>query len=180
MFLTFKYHTDPIKTGSIEKSSIICECCQTASDYVYTGPVFAESELTDCLCPLCIARGTAHLQYDASFTDYASIGNHGQWSNVSDKIKEEVAFRTPGFSGYKQEKWWTHCNDAATFLGIVNKNEILNYSDDFINELLQEANCNTSDWLFYLKYIAKDDFPIAYLFKCLHCGKIGGYADCLP
>lgn len=179
-FPTFKYHPYPTKTGSIEKSLITCQCCQTTSGYVYTGPVFSENELTDRLCPWCIAKGTAHIKYDASFTDSVNIGDNGRWSNVSTKIKEEVAYRTPGFSGYKQEKWWTHCNDAAAFIGIANKDEITNYSDEFINELIKESNYETNDWLFYIKYIVKNDFPVAYIFKCLHCGKIGGYSDGLP
>ena len=30
----------------------------------------------------------------------------------------------------------------------------------------------------YLDVLDADGSPTAYLFRCLHCGKIGGYSDC--
>jgi uncharacterized protein CbrC (UPF0167 family) len=33
-------------------------------------------------------------------------------------VVEEVAHRTPGFSTLQQARWWTHCGDAAAFLGV--------------------------------------------------------------
>ena len=36
--------------------------------------------------------------------------------SVSDEIVAEVAYRTPGFTGWQQERWFTHCA-AGEFLG---------------------------------------------------------------
>src|SRR5260221_6696437 len=115
----FLYHPDPIGTGSIVVSEAVCLACKQARGYIYTGPVYSEEDLVNCLCPWCIADGTAHERFNASFTDEEGIGDYGVWDEVSDSVVETVAFRTPGFSGWQQEKWWTHCGDAAAFVGIV-------------------------------------------------------------
>lgn len=52
---SFKYHLDPLSTGSITESESICECCEESRGYIYTGPVYAEVELVDAICPWCIA-----------------------------------------------------------------------------------------------------------------------------
>jgi len=174
----FKYHPDPIKTGSIEESDTICECCGESRGYIYTGPVFSEEELDDCICPWCIANGDAHKEFDAEFTDFDGIGDYGSWEETSNEIKEEVSYRTPGFSGWQQERWWTHCNDAAAFLGSAGKKEIEEYGDELITELKKETGYNEEQWNYYYKSMDKTGSPTAYIFRCLHCGKLGGYSDC--
>jgi uncharacterized protein CbrC (UPF0167 family) len=42
---SFRYHPDPIGTGSIAESGEACRCCHQARGYMYTGPVYAEEEL---------------------------------------------------------------------------------------------------------------------------------------
>jgi len=56
-----------------------------------TGPVYAEEELVDCICPWCISSGKAHEMYDAEFTDYDGIGDHGAWEDTERTEKETVA-----------------------------------------------------------------------------------------
>lgn len=101
-------------TGSIVPSDATCRSCGQPRGYVYAPPPSAEEDLESALCPWCIADGSAARQFDAEFTDAASIGGYGQWDEqVSDEIVEEVSRRTPGFSGWQEEKWWTHCGDFA-------------------------------------------------------------------
>jgi len=114
----FKYHPDPIATGSVKASENVCVCCDRARGYIYTGPTYAEEELEEELCPWCIADGTAHAELDAEFVDREGIGGYGEWEEVSSTIVDEVACRTPGFSGLQQERWYTHCADAAEFVGL--------------------------------------------------------------
>ena len=40
----FKYHPDPLKTGSIKPSSAECACCGTSRGYIYAGPVYTIEE----------------------------------------------------------------------------------------------------------------------------------------
>src|SRR5687768_12655378 len=100
---TFRYHPDPIATGSIAASDTRCRVCHQIRGYIYTGPVYAAEELDEGICPWCIADGTAHVQYDAEFVDAAAIGGYGDWDAVPPPIVAEVAYRTPGFSGWQQE-----------------------------------------------------------------------------
>jgi len=34
-------------------------------------------------------------------------------------VVEEVAYRTPGFSGWQQERWWTHCREWRNCCGAM-------------------------------------------------------------
>jgi uncharacterized protein CbrC (UPF0167 family) len=102
---TFKYHPDPLATGSVIKSDAECVCCGEARGYVYAGPVYAEEEYEQSICPWCIADGSAHDDLGATFTDEDGIGGHGEWDDVQQDVIDEVAHRTPGFTGWQQEQW---------------------------------------------------------------------------
>lgn len=174
----FNYHPEPLKTGSIEESDNECECCGKTTGYIYTGPVYSEEELNDCICPWCIANGKAHEKFGAEFTDYDGISDYGSWEDASKEAKEEISFRTPGFCGWQQERWWTHCGDGCAYLGRAGKNEILEYGNDLIESLKNDSGLNGEDWETFLKALDPEDSPTAYVFKCLHCGKLEGYQDC--
>lgn len=117
MLPSFKYHPDPIATGAIEPSSETCKCCNQARGFIYIGPVYARDDYDHSICPWCIADGSAHAKLGASFSDDVGVGGGGAWCVVPGSVVDEVANRTPGFSGWQQEQWWTHCDDAAQFLG---------------------------------------------------------------
>jgi uncharacterized protein len=101
----FKYHPDPLASGSVILSNAVCACCKKARGFIYSGPVYGPD--VDHLCPWCIADGTAHAQFGVSFTDEAGIGGYRDWDAVPQDVIETVAYRTPGFSGWQQEQWWT-------------------------------------------------------------------------
>lgn len=178
----FKYHPNPIATGSIEKSDVTCVCCGEARGYIYTGPVYSEEELNSCLCPWCIANGSAHQEFDATFTDDLGVGRDSSWDSVSTEIIIEVTQHTPGFSGWQQEQWWTHCNDAAAFLGTAGYAELLHFGDEVLQHFREMFRLHTtiSDEKIddYFKNFHREHGPTAYVFRCLHCGKLGGYWDC--
>ena len=179
MLPTFTYHPNPIDTRSVVESAVVCECCNQSRGYVYKGPVYAEEELADCICPWCIADGSAHARFDAEFTDRAGIGDYGNWERVPDSIVEEVAFRTPGFSGWQQERWWTHCGDAAEFLGPVGVNEARLLGEEFLSAIRSDAGLDDDPyWDDYLAALHISNGPTAYAFRCRRCKKMGGYSDC--
>ena len=63
----FKYHPNPLETGSVEEADSRCTYCGTVTGYIYIGPVFAEDKLDDCICPRDIATlllGTSRHQGD--------------------------------------------------------------------------------------------------------------------
>ncbi|RLZ08521.1 CbrC family protein [Acinetobacter sp. 2JN-4] len=174
----FKYHPDPIATESIIESDEACLCCGQVKGYIYSGPVYAEEELAEAICPWCIADGSAHKKFDAAFTDEAGIGAYGKWGSVPDLVVEEVAYRTPGFSGWQQERWWTHCGDAAAFVGRAGRKELFAMGEEAVLAIQNSIGLVGEDWNRFLQALDKDGSPTAYLFKCLKCGELGGYQDC--
>lgn len=156
----FTYHPDPLATGSVEVSDAVCECCGQARGYRYTGPVYAEDDIED-LCPWCIADGSAAERFDADFTDVES--------DMPDEAAGIIAKRTPGFSGWQQERWLAHCDDGAEFHGPAGAAE------------LTALPAVETDFPFdhprFLTALDRKGPPTAYLFRCRGCGKYLAYAD---
>jgi uncharacterized protein CbrC (UPF0167 family) len=174
---TFRYHPDPLATGAIRPSDEECICCSQARGFIYTGPVYAEEDLDDSLCPWCIADGTAAATFAATFVDEDGIGGYGAWDPVPAAVTQEVAQRTPAFSGWQQERWWTHCRDAAEFLGVAGRRELEERWPGAIPLIRTEAGYEASDWAEYFAALDRQHGPTAYVFRCHHCGQLGGYSD---
>jgi uncharacterized protein CbrC (UPF0167 family) len=175
----FKYHPDPLSTDSIKTSSKECICCRKTRGFIYTGPVFAIEDYQESICPWCIADGAAHRKLDASFTDEAGVSGYGDWDEVSDEVKATVAYRTPGFHGWQQERWWTHCRDAAQYIGRAGYEELLSLGSDAIAYFKESTGApDGPDWEPFFKALDTIGSPTAYMFRCSKCGKIGGYWDC--
>ena len=175
---TFRYHPDPIDSGSIVPSNATCRSCGKARGYIYTGPVYALDELDDSICPWCIADGSAAARFDAEFVDASAVGGYGNWESVSPEVVEEISRRTPGFSGWQQERWWTHCDDAAVFLGPAGARELQGPWAGAIPALRTDVGYDDAQWAEYAAVLDRDRGPTAYVFQCRHCGQLGGYSDC--
>ena len=173
---TFRYHPDPLATGSIVASDAACRVCGRARGHVYTGPVHADDDLDDAVCPWCIADGSAHAQLGAEFTDADAIGG-GIWPAAPASVVDEVAHRTPGFSGWQQERWAVCCGDAAAYLGTAGREEILARYADALPDLRREAALPDAAWDAWLAALDAAGSPVAYVFRCLHCGRHTGYSD---
>jgi uncharacterized protein CbrC (UPF0167 family) len=173
----FKYHPDPIGTGSIIQSDTTCIVCGEVRGFIYTGPTFCEEELDDCICPWCIADGSAHEKFDAEFTDASTIGEYGDGTDVPEGVVEEVAYRTPGFSGWQQVYWCTHCGDASMFLGVVGRHELMERGREAIEAIKDDVCLDGKEWESFFDLLDKDSSPTAYLFQCRHCGAFCGYTD---
>ena len=174
----FKYHPDPIVTGSIKESQNECLCCGHGRGYIYSGPVYAVEELEESICPWCIADGSANAKFGASFTDESGVGGYGDWDSVPADVIATVAYRTPGFNGWQQEQWWTHCGDAAAFIGRAGFKELRAHGDTAVEAIRQNTGLEGGHWDSFLHALSKDGSPTAYLFECIHCGSVGGYQDC--
>lgn len=174
----FRYHPDPLSTGSIVESESACICCGESRGYIYAGPVFAVEDYDQCICPYCIANGTAHDTLEATFTDEEGIGGGGEWDAVPEEVIGEIAFRTPGFSGWQQEQWWTHCGDAAQFIGRAGQKELRALGAQAIAAIQDSTGLDDGpEWEAFFSALDKDGSPTAYLFRCRQCGQLGGYQD---
>ncbi|MEP6764896.1 MAG: CbrC family protein [Gemmatimonadaceae bacterium] len=173
---TFKYHPNPLETGSIVESDDECVCCERERGYMYVGPVFAEEELDESICPWCIASGLAFKKFETEFTDAASIGG-GIWPELSEEIIAEVAHHTPGFIGLQQERWAACCNDAAAFIETAGHKELTDKYPDAIDDIRSDFEASGGDWESWFKSLDADGSATAYVFQCLHCKRHTGYSD---
>lgn len=175
---TFTYHPDPVATGSVVPSDKPCACCGEVRGYIYAGPVYATEALDQCLCPWCIADGSAHRKFEATFTDETGVGGYGDWDPVPEAVVE-ISTRTPSFLAWQQERWWTHCGDGALFLGSAGRKEVEACGPELIQALREEAGLDESgEWQEYFAALDKEGSPTAYVFRCRKCGQLGGFSDC--
>lgn len=160
---SFRYHPDPLATGSVVPSDALCDCCGRRCGFAYAGPVFAVTDPAGALCPWCLADGSAAERYEAQFTEVEGP--------VPMDVRLEVDRRTPGFHGWQQERWLTHCGDAAAFLGRAGAADVKRRPDALADLTAEygEEFCAALD---------ADGQPTAYLFVCLHCDRHLAYADC--
>jgi len=148
---TFLCYPDPLAAGSIEAAGTVCACCGQARGYVYVGASYGEDDYVDCICPWCIADGSAHARLKVEFTDPGAVGGYG--------------------------KWCTRCGDAALFLGGLGYQELVQPGKPAIAAIHKTAEDYGDSWDVYLQALRKNGSPTAYLFQCLHCGKYRGYSD---
>jgi uncharacterized protein CbrC (UPF0167 family) len=174
----FRYHPDPIASGSIVPSTAECVCCGEKRGFIYAGPAYCEAELDDALCPWCIADGSAHEKFDASFTDEALFPD-----GVAPATIEEIALRTPGFNGWQQERWLGLCGDAAAFLTPVGYAEIKARYPELegvlMMHIVHELGLSGGAATRYLQALNRDHGPTAYVFSCRHCDAKPVYIDTL-
>src|SRR6185369_3472977 len=143
---TFRYHPDPVATGSIEASPKPCVCCGQERGFIYVGSVYGEKELFDMLCPWCIHDGSAHTKLGAEFADPAGVGGYVPKVSLPRAVVEEVAFRTPGFTGWQGEQWLPCCGDVAAFVGRAGHRELESHWQDAIISIQEESRQHGADW----------------------------------
>jgi len=170
----FKYHTDPLKTGSIELKETDCPVCGKHSNYCYEGP-FYSIETVEGICPNCIADGSAAKKYNGEFTttDECDVDN--------DEYKDELIHRTPSFYSVQQDHWMSHCGDYCEFIAKIGQvsnigiNEFLkNIISEDIEEVTKLLDIKKEELEEFMK---KNGYIEGYLFKCQKCGKMRLYVD---
>jgi uncharacterized protein len=169
----FRYHPDPLGTGSVIASGQSCDVCGQTRGYVYDGPVHSEDDQW-ALCPWCIAEGRAADQLGIQFTAAPEWGD-----DVPEQVTTEVLHRTPGYSAWQPERWLSHHGDAAAFLGPCGIAELRKHGDGAVEaarryavEHLGEAHPDQ-----YLESLSLSGSPTAYLFRCLECQDFLAYSD---
>jgi uncharacterized protein len=167
----FKYHPDPVGNGLVTGSDKICACCSQARGFIYRGPVYSVHDLGESICPWCIADGTAAAKFGATFTDEDQFLNAG----LDAAIVETIAQRTPGYIGWQQETWLTHCDDACAYLGFPTDDELNTTLAAAVKTMKDELAVPEKQWLIMRKaYVAGGFQPQGrvglYKLQCLHCG----------
>ncbi|GMA61589.1 CbrC family protein [Alicyclobacillus fastidiosus] len=176
---TFVYHRDPVQTGAIEPRQIVCAACGEHSPYAYLGPVFADDEIEQ-ICPWCIEDGQAAAKFDAEFVDATDCEPVADASSL-----DLLVTRTPGFAGWQQERWLSHCGDFCTYIANIPNTHVKEQE-----ELIQTIDRSTSpsvDTLLKrlseshkgpLDRLLDGETPYRiHVFECRHCGIRRGYVD---
>ncbi len=161
---TFRYHPNPIATGSINISDAACECCGEARGYIYSASLYSIYDV-ELLCPWCIADGSAARKFDGTFNDDRPLSMSG----ISDEITEEVCKKTPGFVSWQQERWQDHCGNACEFHGDAERDDLLNMSADELEHCLNEAGYDRNMWARFIENYEMGGDPPIYKFKCRKC-----------
>ncbi|CAL9491455.1 CbrC family protein [Streptomyces sp. enrichment culture] len=115
----FRYHPDPLASGSIRASAESCACCGRSTGWIYTATFYSAHEVSGRFCPWCIADGSAADRFVGEFTDSYGL----------DGVLHEVARRTPGFHAWQDPHWLVHCHDAGAFVGEVGYTELAEYPE---------------------------------------------------
>ncbi len=161
----FKYNPDPLKARVIERNKTICPVCGEEREYVYVGPFYSVEDV-EGICPWCIHDGSAANNYSGEFLDISSCEQVEKAEYI-----DELIHRTPGYFGWQQEKWLSHCGDFCAFIDYVGWKEI----KDMANELKDDVetvkrNKRLSQEEFERTLVNKG-YHQGYLFRCLKCGK---------
>lgn len=167
----FKYHPNPLKTGSIVSKKIDCSSCGKKSNYSYEGPFYSQDTLSG-ICPYCIASGFAAKKYNGEFTTTY------QCEVNNDVKKDELLHKTPGFNSAQEGHWLSHCDDFCEFLGEVSWNEIVRLGiEKEIEEDYKENYPEEFDFQDVKHSLEIGGCIAGYLFRCLHCKKYRLYVD---
>ena len=168
----FKYHPNPLATGAFTQAqyAVVCDCCGCSTHIYYDGPFYAIDDI-NYLCPKCIASGAAAKKFDGDFQDDGCLE-----PKVLDAEKvDELIHRTPGYSGWQQEYWRSHCGDFCAFIGYVGAAELKALG--VLDEVLDDPQWSEEE-KDLIKTSVNGGSLQCYLFKCLHCGKHMVWMDC--
>jgi uncharacterized protein CbrC (UPF0167 family) len=139
--------------------------CGEERSHIYNGPFYSIEEVED-ICPWCIKDGSAAMKYDGEFQDAASCENVDKQEYLV-----ELTTKTPGYSGWQQERWLSHCGDFCAFKSYVGWSEIKDLKEELTDDLqaIKADYGLTQEEL--EKYLVNNSSMQGYLFQCIHCDK---------
>ncbi|WP_340562604.1 CbrC family protein [Streptomyces sp. GSL17-111] len=168
----FRYHPDPLSTGSISASTETCACCRRDRGWIYTAPFYTAQDVSGRFCPWCIADGSAAERFAGDFVDsYGLVG-------VSQDVLHEVTRRTPGFSAWQDPYWLVHCGDAAAFVGEVGYAKLAAHPETLTrlrDDMRVDGWHDERRLECFLAGLGSG--PMAMLFRCTECGTHLAYPD---
>lgn len=161
----FKYNPDPINAKVIKKNKTHCPVCDKEKEYVFVGPFYSVEEI-EGICPWCIHDGSASKKYDGDFFDAASLE-----SVENNAYIDELVHRTPGYIGWQQESWLSHCGDFCAFIDYVGWEEIKDIANDLVEDIEKIKRRMRLTQEEFEKSMVNGGSHQGYLFRCLKCGK---------
>ncbi|MGY2643364.1 CbrC family protein [Bacillus inaquosorum] len=162
---TFKYNPNPFALNVISKEKTTCPVCKQEREYVYEGPFYSIDDV-EGICPWCISDRSAAKLYDGEFQD------PGRCDEVENEtFIDELIHRTPGYFGWQQEYWLSHCGDFCAIVQYVGWKEISHLEDELDNDINSICNDYRMTREEFKSWLVNNGTLQGYLFKYLHCGK---------
>lgn len=178
-FPSFTYNS-VAKEECFETSEESCSCCKQKRGYIYNGPIYGAFEDDEpVICAWCITDGSACDKLDVELISGDYIV--GDDSDVA--FNKEFKRCTPSFVAWQQDKWFTHCGDAAEYFGAGGIIEIESLGGgqalDYFRNIAKVEYCyeTEAEQDEFLHACGKDSDTTAYIFKCKNCGSCGGFID---
>ncbi|HEY1178223.1 MAG TPA: CbrC family protein [Phytomonospora sp.] len=156
----FRYHPDPLATGSVRPSVTRCPVCEHVTGFAYATTPYGPGTVRN-ICPWCIADGSAAARFGASFCDDFPLLESG----LPHAVVVEVCERTPGFASFQQEEWQSCCGDACAFEGLLAPEDFATLDDATLLALNVPPD-RLDDWR---SGYTGDDYGV-FGFRCLRCG----------
>lgn len=164
----FRYHPDPLASGSVVASDAACRRCGASRGFLYAGPVYSAAELEGRVCPWCIADGSAHRDFGATF-----VADEAFPLEVPAAVVAEISQRTPGYRTRQGEEWPVCCNDATAFIAPAGIAEIRSHRPELESGIRSHLRYNMrlsgSAAARMLESLDRIAGPTVYVFRCLHC-----------
>jgi uncharacterized protein CbrC (UPF0167 family) len=174
----FRYHPDPLASGSVVASKTVCLCCQQSRGFIYTGPSYAEEDRGQVFCPWCIASGAVHQRFGVEFVDSESLD-----SQVPGSTLEQICGRTPGYDSWNGERWPVCCGDACAFIGPMGIAELRSWSREaeglLMSHVVHGMGVSGGAALRLVSALRRDHSPTLMVFRCLACEAPRFHVDAL-
>jgi len=172
---TFRFHPAPEQSGAVERSPASCRACGRARGWIYTGPCYGETDLDDELCPWCIADGTAHAKFGASFHDMA-------WpEDTAAADRDEIEQRTPGFATFNPFDWPACCGAPMAYLEPAGIGEVRARHRELEGQLMativHELGVSGGAARTLLESLHRDHSPSVHVFGCIRCDTRRAHID---
>lgn len=164
---SFRFHPDPLQSGSIEPSPKPCGCCGQARGYVYTGPCYVEDDFDTELCPWCIADGKAHRRFGVTFHELEP------GPGIDTAIADEIEERTPGFATFNPVAWPSCCGGPMAYLEPAGHTELKARHAELLGRLVPSLEAAMrlprADAERLVDSLQRDHSPCAHVFRCAEC-----------
>jgi uncharacterized protein len=171
----FRFHADPVASGSVVPSQAICACCKQARGFAYDGPIYGEEDL-EAICPWCIHDGSAYTKLGITFVDSEAFDDDAPQAAI-----DEICERTPGFSAWQSERWPSCCGEPAAFVAPIGAEEIRSrhprLEGPLMMHIVHDLEISGGAARRMLESLKRDESPTAFLFRCLHCENTPVYID---
>lgn len=172
----FRFHPNPLMSGSVVYSPNACKCCRQARGVIYAGAVYADDDLQDSLCPWCIGDGSAFRKFGATFFD-----SEGLPDGIPADIAAEITERTPGFCTWQSGQWLECCGEPMAFLEPAGSTEVQTKYRELEGSLMMyivyELKVSGGAASRLYESLRRDTSPTAFVFQCRSCESRKAYID---